>query len=336
MAELLILIAEMIFLLIVMSVAAELIAIGAEILEHKFGSGFVGSVVLGFITTFPELIFVVIAVLALEYNVALGSAIGGNILLFTLGYGLVILIAYLKHQDMITLPRTIHDDLWYLLISCVYLIAATAIDGQLDLIDGIVLIGIYIIFVIHQFFEARNISFHKLSDEKDPSREHEEKRHLTSKDYAKSAILLIIGSILLLLAAEPFVHSISELSVQIGITALFLALVISPIASELPEKISAYILTAKSLKGAEMAVANFVGSKVQNNSLLFGLMAVVAILINNQPINTGTEVVSLLVMVLTTIVGVIITYDLRLKYKEGIIAVILYVMVITFLYLRPF
>ncbi|MHA2339073.1 MAG: sodium:calcium antiporter, partial [Candidatus Hodarchaeales archaeon] len=88
MADLLLLFFEMVILLILMSVAAELIVKGAEILEHKFGSAFVGAIILGFITTLPELIFVIIAVLAMEQQIALGSAIGGNILLFTLGYGL--------------------------------------------------------------------------------------------------------------------------------------------------------------------------------------------------------------------------------------------------------
>jgi cation:H+ antiporter len=155
---------------------------------------------------------------------------------------------------------------------------------------------------------------------------------LTRKNYFNSFLLLLIGGILILIVAEPFVHSISVLSVEFGISALFLALVISPFASEMPEKISAYILTYKSMKGAEMAISNFVGSKVQNNTLLFGLMTLTSIIAFGEGISTNNEVVSMLFMVLTTIVGVIVTYDLKLNKKEGIGVLTLYFLVIFILY----
>lgn len=329
MAELIVILLEMLFYLIIISVAAELTVLGAEILEHKFGAGFVGAVVLGFITTLPELIFVIVAVLAMQPGIALGSAIGGNILLFTLGYGLVILIAYWKHREIVTLPRTIHDDLWYLLIASFYLILATIFDGMLDLFDGIVLLVIYIVYIIHQIIEARNLTMNKLKEEL----EFETVEHIPRKEYYRSAGLLLFGGILLILAAEPFVHAITSLSGEIGISALFLALVISPLASEMPEKISAFILTMKSMKGAEMAVSNFIGSKVQNNSLLFGLMTIVSIVAFGTGIETGGEIVALLLMVFTTVVGVLVTYDLQLKHKEGILVVGLYVVVIGLLFI---
>jgi hypothetical protein len=45
MSDLLFLFFEMIILLLLMSVAAELIVKGAEILEHKYGSAFVGAII---------------------------------------------------------------------------------------------------------------------------------------------------------------------------------------------------------------------------------------------------------------------------------------------------
>ena len=59
-------------LLIVISLASELLARGSEVLEHKFGPNFVGSVILGFITMLPELIFVLVAVFAMQPDVAVG------------------------------------------------------------------------------------------------------------------------------------------------------------------------------------------------------------------------------------------------------------------------
>lgn len=317
---LLFLLGETLFLLAVISFAADFLSKSAEALEKKFGASFVGSVVLGFVTTLPELVFVVVAVLALENNVALGSAIGGNILLFTIGYGMVILLAYVYHKRLITLSPTLRDDLWYLLIASLFILLAAA-DGEFQLWEGLVLWVIYVIFIIDQFYESREVMAANV----------EKIEPITSKEKKVSLSFLVVGSVLLLLAAEPFVHTIVDLSEEIGVSALFLALVISPFASEMPEKISAFLLTKKSMEGAEIAIANFIGSKVQNNSLLFGVMIVIACTAG-EPFKIGNEVINLLLMVVTTIVGVKITFDLELCPKEGVLAVLLYVLVVIALF----
>ncbi len=331
---------DAIILLIAISVAAEFIARSAQILEHKYGAGFVGSIILGFVTTFPELVFVSVAVLSYDeamgstsYDVAMGSAIGGNILLFTVGYGLVIVLAYIFHKKSINLDNVhLRDDLWYLLISCI-MILLFALDGIFQAWEGIVLIGLYITYVLHQYRECRR---YKIIENTNPSKSdneepcpspHEEQS--VPLQWKKSAIYLLIGGVLLLLSAEPFVEAIGDLSLEIGISALVLALVISPLASEMPEKISAFILTCKDIKGAEMSIANFIGSKVQNNSLLFGIMILLASSVMGVPIvDTTKDILLLLVMTLTTIVGIKLTYDLKLHPREGFYAVILYIIAI--------
>ncbi len=307
------------FLLIMLGVSSEFLAKGSEILEKKFGSGFTGSVILGFITMLPELIFVIAAVKKMEYDVALGSAVGGNILLFTIGFGMVILLAYYKHKEIIQLPKTMKDDLWYLLIATIYLLL-TSLKGSFNLIDGIVLFGAYIVFVAHQYIETRNI-------------ENEHKEETTSKQWGKSIALMLIGTIGLLLTAEPFVESIIEVSDLTGIPALVLALIISPIASELPEKISAFSLSVKSLKGAEVAVANFIGSKVQASTLLFGAMIIYKYILTGSEFVIGENFIQLMLAVLTTLVGVWISYDLRLKLKEGALVVFLYVVSVALVFI---
>ena len=312
--SLLILILEALGLLVVISIASELLAQGSEVLEKQLGSGFVGSVVLGFITMLPELIFVLVAVKAKELDVAFGSAIGGNILLFTIGYGLVILLAFYKHRQIITLPETMKDDLWYLLISALYLLIAS-LDGKFHLYDGVVLFSIYLVFVIHQFIEAHHVSKQR--------KQLEEFEEIALKEWLRSGLFLIVGGGIILVAAEPFVHVLVQLSVELNISALILALIISPLASEMPEKISAFVLTRRSMAGAEMAVANFVGSKVQGNTLLFGSMIIYAIATGAE-FQVQDDMLEILLAVLTTIVGVKVTYDLKLNWKEGAVTLALY------------
>lgn len=318
------------FYLTVLAVSSEFLAKGAEILEKKFGAGFVGSVILGFVTMLPELVFVLVAVRAGESDVALGSAVGGNILLFTIGLGLVIMLALWRHGEHIQLSHLMRDDFLYLFVSSLYLIFA-ALDGQFGLIDGIVLTLLYVLFVGHQYWETRKFpeGFHPKDTRK---ASEEEKGDEGETKMGKYILFFLIGTVGILWAAEPFVEAIVEISIETGISALFLSLVISPIASEMPEKISALILTLHSMTGAEMAVANFVGSKIQANTLLFGGMILYFMNLNSTPMPVGDTFLDIMVAIITTLVGTYVLLDLKLHRKEGIIISVLYVIAILVVY----
>ena len=65
--------------------AAALLSYGAETFAERWGANFVGSVVLGLITTLPEYLFVIWACIKGRYEMAVGSAVGACSLLVTLG-----------------------------------------------------------------------------------------------------------------------------------------------------------------------------------------------------------------------------------------------------------
>ena len=58
--------------------------------------GISGGIVMSLLTALPGTIFVIIASISGHYDIALGSAIGGNVILFTLSIGLVGIIYKLK------------------------------------------------------------------------------------------------------------------------------------------------------------------------------------------------------------------------------------------------
>ncbi len=318
-----------IFFLAVLAISSEFLAKGAEILEKKFGAGFVGSVILGFVTMLPELVFVLVAVRAGESDVAVGSAVGGNILLFTIGLGLVILLALWKHGEMIQLSHLMRDDFFYLFASSLFLIFA-ALDGSFGIVDGVILVIMYLAFIGHQYWETKKYpaGTHP-KDAKQPDVGH--KDEIESKTL-KYIVFFIIGTFGILWAAEPFVESIVQISHETGIPALFLSLVISPLASEMPEKISALILTLNSMTGAEMAVANFVGSKIQANTLLFGGMVLYFISLNGVALVISSVFLDIMVAIITTLVGTYVLLDLKLKKSEGILISFLYLVAVTVVY----
>jgi cation:H+ antiporter len=150
----------------------------------------------------------------------------------------------------------------------------------------------------------------------------------------RSAVFLLVGGFCLFIAAEPLVLAFEHVSIEIGLSALVVATILSPLASEMPEKISAFFLAKKSMKGAEVAVANFIGSKVQNNSLLFGAMIIYAGWRDVSLFHPGDmeTLKNLLFMVVTTAFGVKITYDLRLSVVEGLVSLLLYGVIVAALF----
>jgi Ca2+/Na+ antiporter len=52
--------------------------------------------------------------------------------------------------------------------------------------------------------------------------------------------------------------------------------VIGPIASEMPEKIAAYITVGRNARLAEISVCNFIGSRVNHTTLLLATIPIVA------------------------------------------------------------
>jgi len=90
-------------------------------------------------------------------------------------------------------------------------------------------------------------------------------------ELAKSSVLIILGAIIILVLSNFFVEVINELARSLNVSSVWLSMVISPIAAELEEKISAYKLTISSKGGGSIAVYSFIGSKIENNTLLLGI-----------------------------------------------------------------
>ena len=86
----------------------------------------------------------------------------------------------------------------------------------------------------------------------------------------KAVLAFAAGTAGIFLGADPFIRSLEGFSIEVGISVIVLAVIISPIAGEMPEKISMMLLARKGAAGASIAVANVLGSKILNNTLLPG------------------------------------------------------------------
>lgn len=258
---------EFIGLLGVIVFAAYLLSRGAETLAVRWGFNIVGSIVLALLTTLPEYAFVFWASMKGQYQMAIGSAIGSCTLLITLGYGLVIVLAmsrFSKHPvSLIKLSKATRVDAVYLLVTAIIAFAFIAGDNKLTFWEGIILTGVLLGYVFQVFKSSTG------SDQP-------EKKELSRKQMIRAIVDLLIGGALVFVCSEPFVDSMIHLASALHVSPVVIAVVLGPLASEMPEKLTAYMVVLKDGRNAELAVCNFLGSKVNHNSLLLAVMPFVA------------------------------------------------------------
>ena len=266
-----------------LTVASFLLAYGAEHLSKKYGTKFVGRTLLSVATTLPEIAIVIYAAAGGFYGTAIGAGLGSNLLMMTLGLSIMLLIATtrlskapLKGVDVATFKL----DKIFLLATAV-ISAALFIDGY-NFIDGFIfaaMFGAYLVMALMEMKAEKKVVKIKQEKEADNHPDHHKvvkvqesvQKNALSREMVKPVMAFAAGTAGIFLGAEPFIHSLEGFSAEVGLSVIVLAVIISPIAGEMPEKISMMLLARKGAAGASIAVANVLGSKILNNTLLLAV-----------------------------------------------------------------
>ncbi len=249
-------------LLLLIMFAAYLLSHGAEVMADKWGTTIAGSLILGLLTTLPEYTFVYWASVKGRYDMAIGSAIGACTLLVTLGYGLVILVATTKLSRKpvpnIRLTKATRVDAAFLLITALVALLFVWNDSALSLLEGIILAAVFLTYVVLVVTMC--------------GKHGEELLHVPHRKLFIALGQILIGGAVIFLVSEPFVDTMILLAQAFNVSPVVIAIVLGPIASEMPEKMTAYITVWRNGKLAQLSISNFIGSKVNHNSLLLAII----------------------------------------------------------------
>lgn len=302
---------EFVGLLVVIVGAAYLLSHGAETFSDKWGTTIAGSIILGLLTTLPEYSFVYWATVKGRYDMAIGSAIGACTLLVTLGYGLVIIIATSrlsrKPVPMIKLSRATRIDAGFLLLTAVVALLLIWPDNALSLWEGIVLAGMFLLYVILVL---------KVSCQCE-----EELKHVHSGRVWKAGLQIAAGGALIFLVSEPFVEAMIHLAKAMHVSPVVIAIILGPIASEMPEKMTAYITVWRNGGLAQLSICNFIGSKVNHNSLLLAVIPFVAVMHGMNKVQGLMSGMFLVMTVLTVLVSVMLAKGRIYRWHGGVLVV---------------
>jgi len=206
-------------------------------------------------------------------------------------------------------------DALYLLVTALVAFVLAWEGNGFDGKDAAILIFLFLAYVVHVAKGAVKYA-----------RENSGANHPPT-GLLKSMGFLLAGGVAIFFFSGPFVDSMIGVAGALKISPVTVAIILGPLASEMPEKITAYITVIRNGKLAEISVCNFIGSKVNHNSLLLGTIPIVALLQGQREVS-GIISLPFIIMTALTVVATVSLSRRRLERWEGVMFMLLYVSVI--------
>ena len=266
---------------VVILFGAELFTNGIEWFGRKLelAEGAVGSVLAAVGTALPETMIPIIAILfatgEASHAVGIGAILGAPFMLATLAMfvtGVAILIVARRRStgDTMRVDTTVlAHDMRYFAIAYAIAIGAAFLPVEpvwLKWIVAVILIGIYAWYVKGHFEADPNVDAEDLA----PLRFRKLDRAGHTEDPAIPRLrvvnLQVIAALgLIIIGAVFFVGAVEHLATTLGIDGALLALVIAPIATELPEKFNSVIWVRQGKD--TLAMGNITGAMVFQSTI---------------------------------------------------------------------
>lgn len=305
-------IALLIISLGIILIAAEVFVNGIEWLGHKLNlsEGAVGSVLAAVGTALPETIIPIIAIVFSTgdsgHEIGIGAILGAPLMLATLAMfvsGVAVLIfknRRTKGAAVVADYSTMSRDLSFFLVIYAVAILTGAIPPKFRIVQLVIAALMVIAYVYYVYV--------LLSEERDIDGEHELPRFYLARNNNSPPLKLIIFQVFIALGlivwgANLFVGAITTIAVMYGVPAFVLALIITPIATELPEKFNSVIWISR--EKDTLALGNITGAMVFQSSLI----PAIGIFLTSWQLTSGAFVSGILALMSAGL----IYYELRKK-----------------------
>ena len=279
----------------------------------------IGILIVGFGTSAPEMVVSAIAAYEGNPGLALGNAIGSNIVNIALILGITAIVAPIAVNSKIVKKEI------PLLLLIVLFTGYLLLDNTLTLFEGVILLAGFFALVLWSVFAA----FRSRGDSFEDQMDIELNEDIMS---LKVGIMwLVFGLILLIASSRILVWGAVGVAVEFGVSDLIIGLTIVALGTSLPE-LAASVIAAR--KGEhDIAIGNVVGSNMFNLLAVIGIAVIIAPM-NNIPLEVLKR--DWIVMLLLTIALFAMAYgfkgrDGRINRVEGTILILCYVAYNTYL-----
>jgi cation:H+ antiporter len=286
--------------LVCAGIGGELFVRGAVGLAHwaRVSPGIIGATVAAFATSSPELSVSISSAIAGKPQLALGDALGSNVVNVALILALALLVSGIRS------PRdTVKRDFPVALIVPV-ITGVLFLDGVLSRIDGLLLLGMFLSWLVAAIIEAHK----QRSAAEEVLREHRE----------WLALVLCIGGLAFLGAAgQLIVTGARGIAISFGVDEFVIGATIVAVGTSVPELATTVI--AKLRGHDEVGLGTILGSNIFNGLFIVAVAAVIF------PISADWREVA--VALVFGLLAVVFTFPTRggfIERRRGVLLLVLY------------
>lgn len=249
-----------------------------EWLGHRLalGEGAVGSLLAAVGTAMPETLIAIVALIDAAEGadqVAIGAIVGAPFLLATLAMGLVGLFAHLyrgRREQGIELrahrPTLERDLIFFLLFFALALALAWGAPAALRVPVGVAMLLAYPFYIRRTLSAGGSVQAEETLEPLLFERRSERRR---DPALVLCVLQLLVGLGAMVGGAHLFVESLLHIAESLGVEAVVLALVLAPLATELPEKVNSFFWVREGKDS--LALGNISGAMVFQSTIPVGI-----------------------------------------------------------------
>jgi cation:H+ antiporter len=242
----------------------------------KLGEGAVGSLLAAVGTAMPETLVAIVALIGAKQGadqVAIGAIVGAPFLLGTLAMGLVGLFCFIyrdRRAQGLELdahgPTLERDLLFFLAFFALSLALAWGAPAALRIPVGIAVLFAYPVYIRRTLMAGGDVQDHATLDplifERRPERR-------TNPAFVLCVVQLLVGLGAMVGGADLFVEELLKIATDLGVEAVVLALILAPLATELPEKVNSFFWVREGKDS--LALGNITGAMVFQSTIPFAI-----------------------------------------------------------------
>jgi cation:H+ antiporter len=316
--------------IVVLAKSSSILVDGASSIakDLKISPLLIGLTVVAFATSAPELMVSVTAALSGSTEIALGNVIGSNIFntLVIVGVSAIIFpLAIHKRTVLKEIPFSFIATLVVFGFMASALLnqgvsfetAGTEVVGFLTRTHGIILLGIFAIFILFAILTAK--------------KNEKEAEEVISLPLKRAVIFVIVGMIGLVLSSKYLIVDSGVLIAEsFGISQTLIGLTLISVGTSLPELATS--ITASFKKNSDIAVGNIVGSNIFNLLLILGT----TLLIRPVPImgQNNFDITFLVLVSLVFFLFIFFHHWYKITRREGTGLLVIYLIYVVYISIR--
>ncbi|MDD7177625.1 MAG: calcium/sodium antiporter [Lachnospiraceae bacterium] len=212
----------------------------------------VGLTIVAMGTSAPEAAVSITAALKNNAGIAIGNVVGSNILniLIILGITAVLIpVAIQKSTLWIEIPY---------MLAVTIVLTLMGLDGRVSRIEGVLLWGMFLIYLAYLFYLAKCGT---------------DAKEAVEESAWKLVICAVVGGVTVVWGSDITVDAATALAQLIGMSERLIGLTIVALGTSLPELVTS--VTAARKGNADIAIGNIVGSNIFNILFVIGTAALI-------------------------------------------------------------